>query len=531
MDQLAAALADTLQRVRSDGRVPRDVAARLRAAAGARDGEPPDLDAVVAALPAFDSLPEPSRRSLYDIVLGDDAWSMWLRRASWRHALVRTSRTIAAKLPASFGRVKRLMDQGESLFLLWHARVVHEAYKAVLGWRGRAAAEPSLAGALAAAGLDARTIGSMYLRRVPQPLDTAAYWHDAARHATIGVVVGIDFIVNDEGVWFVESNLNVGLMEERSRLYESDPFVDNMVRFARQNGYTSLVFLACNDYPVDAIMAARIERAAEAAGLRATVVEDRHAPKGRLPQTFVVPPVEAERTLVVRSKLFHTTLDAMFHHKTLSLRALEQYQRAFPDRDVRVPLTGADAFPESLPMAGPFPNLVCKFPERDQGQGVVFLKVPSLTRAREIVNDPEEMNRHSVANVLTKLRYSLNLEEQTGVFQSYIPSSLLDGRRLFIARAHVLATPIGIAFLSAHRVVSKIPIPESLAEGLVENSRPYIVNYSLDSEHAAMPADEEARVSKAALSVVRALCWAVEDRFQTGPGEPAAAGLRRDAAR
>jgi len=50
------------------------------------------------------------------------------------------------------------------------------------------------------------------------------------------VVVGIDFIVNDDGVWFVESNLNVGLMQERSRLYASDPFVTNLVRFARQKG-------------------------------------------------------------------------------------------------------------------------------------------------------------------------------------------------------------------------------------------------------------------------------------------------------
>jgi hypothetical protein len=344
-------------------------------------------------------------------------------------------------------------------------------------------------------------------------LDTAGYWHDASRHSTVGVVLGIDFIVNDEGVWFVESNLNPGLMEERSRLYATDPFVTNLTRFARQNGYASMVFLACNDVPIDDLMAARLEAAAPAAGLRATVLEDRYAPQRRLPQTFLVPPPEA-RTLVVRSKMFHTALDALFHHKTLSFHAIESYQRAFGDRDVRLPPT---SMPETTAMQGPFPNLVCKFPERDQGQGVFFLRVPSLARARSIVADTTEMNRHSVANIWTKLRYRFKLEEQAPMFQAYVPSSLLEGRRLSIARAHVLATPVGIEFLSAHRIVSNRAVPESLAEGLVTDPAPFIVNYSLDSEHALMPAEEERVVEKAALSVARALCWAVESRFQTRP--------------
>jgi hypothetical protein len=145
------------------------------------------------------------------------------------------------------------------------------------------------------------------------------------------------------------------------------------------------------------------------------------------------------------------------------------------------------------------------------------LRVPSLARARAIIADTKEMNRHSVANVWTKLRYRFKLEEQEPMFQTYVPSSLLEGRRLSIARAHVLATPVGIQFLSAHRIVSNRPVPESLAEGLVTDPAPFIVNYSLDSEHALMPPEEERMVEKAALSVARALCWAVESRFQTGP--------------
>jgi hypothetical protein len=443
---------------------------------------------------------------------------MLLRRATFRQVLTRAVRTASLKIPRGYRGLRGLVELGEFLFLYWQARVVHMMYRKALAWRGWGGRAPTLAAALTIAGLDARVIASTYLRGMPQPLDTAGYWHDASRHTTVGVVVGIDFIVNDEGVWFVESNLNVGLMQERSRLYTSDPFVTNLVRFARQNGYTSMIFLACNDVPVDDIMADRIEQAALAAGLRATVLEDSYAPRRRLSQTFLVPQLDA-RTLVVRSKMFHTSLDALFHHKTLSFHALESYQRLFPDWDVRLPPTGANSIPDTLVMNGPFPNLVCKFPERDQGQGVFFLRVPSLERAKAIVDDTTEMNRYSVANVWTKLRYRLKLEDQTAIFQNYIPSSLLEGRRLSIARAHVLATPVGIEFLSAHRIVSNRPVPESLKEGLVRDPGPYIVNYSLDSEHALMPQDEELRVNKAALSVVRALCWAVESRFQTSPGD------------
>jgi hypothetical protein len=520
MDVLAGALRDALLNVRPDGRVPRAAAARVRSAilARQRQGTAPPIREIVGALPAFDTLSADARRSLNATVFSDDSWSMWFRRATWRQVLTRTVRTAGRRIPARYGRLRRVVELGEFLFLYWQARLVHMLYRKALAWRGWNSREPPLAALLAIAGLDARTLASSYLRELPQPLETCGYWHDAARQTTVGVVVGIDFIVNDEGVWFVESNLNVGLMEERSRMYETDPFVTGLVRFARRNGYTSMVFLACNDVPVDDIMAGRIEQAALAAGLRATVLEDRYAPQRRLAQTFLVPALD-ERTLVVRSKMFHTSFDAIFHHKVLSLDALEAYQKAFGDRDVRVPSTGENALSDSFTMDGPFPNLVCKFPERDQGQGVIFMKVQSLARARAIIADPVEMNRHSVANVWTKLRYRLKLEDQTAVFQSYVPSTLLEGRRLSIARAQVLATPVGIEFLSAHRVVSNLPVPESLAEGLVEDSKPYIVNYSLDSQHAPMPPDEERRVSLAALSVVRALCWSVEARYQTRPDQ------------
>jgi len=518
LEQLSSALREVLQSVQRRGRIPRDVADRFRGVVRAHQSRWVELEmaGVFSRLPAFETLSDEAKKALYATVESDDDWSMKFRRFVPRQVLTRAVRTAERKIPSSLRVVRRALELSEFLFLYWQARLVHMAYRKLLVRRGWNSSEPTLAALLSIAGLDARVIAASYLRNVPQPPDTAGYWHDADRHTTVGVVVGIDFIVNDQGVWFVESNLNVGLMEERSRLYDSDPFVANLVRFAKQNGYTSMLFLACNDVPVDDIMAERIEKTAAAAGLRAMVLEDKYAPHRRLSQTFLVPPV-SEKTLIVRSKMFHTTLDALFHHKTLSFGALEAYQRTFPDRDVRLPPTDLEEISRTLRMDGPFPNLVCKFPERDQGQGVVFMKVPSLARARAILDDAVEMNRHSVANIWTKLRYQFKLEDQTAVFQPYIPSSLGPNRSLSIVRAQVFATPVGIQFLSAHRVVSNLATPDSLDEGLVHDARPYIVNYSLDSRHAPMLPEDESRVEKAAVSVVRGLCWAVENRYRTSP--------------
>lgn len=515
---LADVLHEVLQHVRQDNRIPANIAARLRSVAREHQGQgTPNPLQIVGSLPAFDSLSQQARQSIFAMISRDDYWSMLLRRSVLRQTLTRAVRKTGMNIPRRFRRLRRSTELIEFLFLYWQARVIHMLYRRKLEWSGWNASEPTVAAALQAVGIEPRILAAAYVRNAPQPPETVAFWHDQKRLYTVGVVVGIDFIVNDEGVWFVESNLNAGLTDQRSRLYETDPFVANLVKFATDRGYTSLTFLACNDFSVDDIMADRIESTAKAAGLKARVFEDRFAPKRRLPQTFLVPPMKSDRTLVVRSKMFHTSLDALFHHKILSRYALDAYQRQFQDYDACLPPTGDAALPETMVMNGPFPNAVCKFPERDQAQGVIFMKVSSRAQAQEILSDLSEMNRHSIANVWTKLRYRFNLEENTPIFQTYVPSSLLDGRRLSIARAHVFASPAGIEYLSAHRVVSNVPVPETLEEGIVKDATPFIVNYSLNSFHAPIPVEEELRVRRAAMSVAQGLCWSVQSHYQTKP--------------
>ncbi|MER3446249.1 MAG: hypothetical protein C4291_05125 [Candidatus Dadabacteria bacterium] len=175
-----------------------------------------------------------------------------------------------------------------------------------------------------------------------------------------------------------------------------------------------------------------------------------------------------------------------------------------------LPATGPEPVLGDIYPDDPFPNLVYKLPDLDEGKGVAFLKVSSAEHARTVLKESLHLNHRR------KLLWNCYLiKEQKGLFQSYIRSQLLSGRRLYIIRVHVLITPIGIKFLSAHRVVSERAVPEYLPLGVVQNPLPYIVNYSVGSKYEVVPPEEELAVETAALAIARGLAWAATYGFQT----------------
>jgi hypothetical protein len=87
-------------------------------------------------------------------------------------------------------------------------------------------------------------------------------------------------------------------------------------------------------------------------------------------------------------------------------------------------------------------------------------------------------------------------------------------RRLYIVRAHVLVSPSGVRFLSAHRVVSGRSVPDRLPMGVISDPSPYLVNYSAGSWYEVVPPDEEPHLARAAEAVGRGIAWAFEYGFQ-----------------
>ena len=110
-------------------------------------------------------------------------------------------------------------------------------------------------------------------------------------------------------------------------------------------------------------------------------------------------------------------------------------------------------------------------------------------------------------------------EDHGGFFQPYIVGSMLEGRRLYYVRAHVLLTPVGAQYLSAHRIVSGTPVPRELSDGIVQDLAPYFWKFVTGARFALLPPEEESGVVKATLGVARGLSEAAMYGFQTRPAQ------------
>jgi hypothetical protein len=327
------------------------------------------------------------------------------------------------------------------------------------------------------------------------------------------VIIGIDFIPTFEGCWYIESNLNFGMSNTRSALYEKDPFIQNLIRFTVEHGYSHLIFLNNTSSYMNRIMAEQLEEEASIKKIKLTIVEDAYLPDAKYLQSFGVPKLGSNNTLVIRTKFYRTSLDYLLQNKRASIKALNAYKQEFNEPYLLIPSTFEVPVIENIRHDEPFPNLVFKFPEQDEGKGLIFLKALSSEHALMILKESlKQNNRKGIINRL----YSI-IEDKRAIFQTYISSSLLEGRRLYKVRSHVLITPVGIQFLSAHRVISRFSVPESLPFGVVHDSRPYLINLSSSSSYKICPSEEEQNIEKSTLSVANGFSWAIKYGFKTVP--------------
>ena len=259
-------------------------------------------------------------------------------------------------------------------------------------------------------------------------------------------------------------------------------------------------------------MARQFLETSAAVGIDLEIVEDAHRRQSAYTRSYRIPAgAEAEGTLVARMKYLRSNLDYVFQHKRATERALRLYQHETADYRFLLPEAGLDSVPRDFRPDDPYPTAVYKFPERDHGKGLAFLKVGSVEEARSLAREVTRLTRPR--DLVSRL-YSI-FDDHEGTYQRYVRGPLL-GDRLYIVRAHVLVTPVGVAFLSAHRVVSGVGVPARLPAGVVRDVRPYTVNYSAGAKYTLVPAEEEIRVREAAIAIGEGLSWAASRSFGFG---------------
>ena len=152
----------------------------------------------------------------------------------------------------------------------------------------------------------------------------------------------IDFIRSSDGYWFVESNLPFALAAERVALYDRDPFVVNMLEFAKAHGYRHLIVMDNGTSGMVEAMARQYEEEAAARKIRLTIVQQFDVPGSRHPQSYGIPPFPGDGTLVVRIKPYPTSLDDLIRHKRATGAALERFKQMIGDSDLRLPTSSVD---------------------------------------------------------------------------------------------------------------------------------------------------------------------------------------------
>jgi hypothetical protein len=463
-------------------------------------------------LAPFDALPVETQHAIVRAVEREDAWRIaGYELGRWHGATVRrlqalVSRTAPGALSAGLQLVTSLLRSGP-------ARGLHAVFRA---WRGLRLTKTSrLLTLLAGSGVRPWDLAVCYARGIRQPAGYRGYWHDRATANTVAIVVGIDFIPAEDGVWFVEGNLDAALRGERSDLYERDPFVANLVDFAATRGYARLVVIPGNRVQWDPRMRERCERECAARGLVLTVVEDKFISVAREPRGYRIPPWSGQRTLVARIRRFHTALDHLVGEKRAAARVLRAHIDETRDTSFLLPTTGSVRSLFEPRGDEPFPNLVYKLAEFDQGKAVVFVKADSPDQAESSLRREILARRpRGINNAL-----AFRLGGGAGLFQAYVRAIPRKDGRQSIMRAHMLISPVGNRFLSAHRVVAAVPVPTELPFGVVGDSRPYLVNFSAGARYETIPPEEEARIRVAAEGVASGFARAIAFGFETGPAE------------
>ena len=153
-----------------------------------------------------------------------------------------------------------------------------------------------------------------------------------------------------------------------------------------------------------------------------------------------------------------------------------------------------------LPEDPGVPNLVYKYPAVDWGVGVNFL------RARD--------ENHAVALARELDR---TLGEKPGLFQPWVSSPFLPGRRIWESRSHVLVSPVGNQFLGARRRETVNPMPERLEEGVVEDRKPFLNNGMRGSVHMLANPVDQAVIGDGTMGVADGLANILTRGFVTRP--------------
>jgi hypothetical protein len=346
-----------------------------------------------------------------------------------------------------------------------------------------------------------------YLTGVRVDPRARGFYHDRGRNVIWAYSVGVDLIPSNDGVWCVEANLSSGAFQEDGwEELETDRAIERLFLAVREMGVETLWWHGMDWFPVHPRLTHALTKTARAAGMKIIIQEDFRIPAPAefpdglpRPQKRLMSPTHPpENTLVFRRNDYRVGSDWVVSDKEPFIRSIGTSLREAGDERCRVPamtLTPTTLLP---PTDDGMPNLVYKYPNSEWGFGVHFMRVSEPAHAVAIAR---QLDRET--------------GNPPGLFQPFVTSRLLPGRRVYDIRCELMISPLGVEIIYWDRRESQQSIPPVLEEGLVRDKGVYNSNIATGGEGAPMDPAEEDELRDAALAVGEGLVRLLSRGFET----------------
>jgi hypothetical protein len=348
-------------------------------------------------------------------------------------------------------------------------------------------------------------------RRVPQHPRYLTYWYDPSAHTAVGMHIGVDLIRCGGKYYVIENNIGPSVNIRRRRLYDAayDPLVSGLAAEARAHGFKRVVPVsfrwaqfhleeferAGKDYGLD--FAPRNCPLKQPGGARTIVA----LPRPLRPGTMYV--IHSGLTSAVVSYV-----DNKWHaHRWLDYAVRNELPA---DTPVAVPPT-SDELTLRWEDPGPrWPNLVVKLASSARSRHVVVARFEDEAEARR------GLRMDGLIGVPRKLRpgfaRSLLFGRDRVIYQCYVPPELDENQRAQMVRLHLLVSPLGATFLSAHLRVSRRSVPERAPRGVVPQDGAFIFN---DADYRPVPPEMFEELRFVAAHLGQSIQRAVARKFET----------------
>ena len=345
-----------------------------------------------------------------------------------------------------------------------------------------------------------------YIEDIPLDPRVCPVWRSESHRSESCMIVGMDTLMHEGKVYFVESNMNPGFHANRMDLYpDGDPVCRNLVEYAADKGYSRIVVFPANvvasfvttSYLMEVELEESWQAMAREKGIELEVVDSPvlGSPYNRRSEFFMSG--DARDTLFVNVRALNNPLSRLLGTKGKLESHLTACNKDLPEADqVLLPRMITDDSELPPPDRDPrFPNIIVKDTMVDRAKGIVMYKCSTL---------PEGANEGSsqVFEYVVPDRVSKDVNGSTEEF-------------VFVFRSHILLTPDGPRYLAVRKDLSSEPVPATLDEGRVRNLRAYISNLHLGSYSVQTSDEESAAHERFAMAVGAPLCNVLRKKHGT----------------